>query len=395
MVNKSVGVSGYLLFVLGGLMAIAPMSTDMYLPGFPSITKELGLGLGQVELTFSSYFLGMLVGILFHGAFSDSFGRRASLVLGLVIYVLSSLWITMVDSLDHFVVARFLQGAGGSAGVVVVLAIVRDRCDAIEAAKVMSLIALIMGAAPILAPSVGGLILKIGSWRSIFAVLTVFGLFLLLAVVLIVDGPDATWEARRFWTTFKRYGAVFKDGKFLKYTLCQSLVVSSMFSYIAVSPFVLIELHSISEDMFGLVFGFNAFGLIAASQLNRFLLRRYSPRDVLVKAMWLPFAGGVLLLINGVQAESIAYLVFPGFFIIVSSVGLVGPNATALALESQGESAGIASAIFKSAGFGAGMLSSLILAASHDGTAFPVGVLAAIYGAFGFLFTRWVVAPAR
>lgn len=374
------------LLLLGALTAVAPMSTDMYLPALPAISTALGLLPGQVELTFSAYFVGMLLGMLCYGPLSDRFGRRPPLLFGLGLYSLASLLIVFSGSLDTLVSLRFLQGLGGCAGAVLSVAIVRDLCQPLQAARVMSMITLVMGAAPILAPLIGGLLLGLWHWQSIFVLLAGFGLACLLGIGLLLPESLVQPTARlALRPVFAGYLGLLGDRRFIGFSLCQACTTGAMFAYIVGSPFVLIELHGIAPAHFGWFFGINAVGLVAASQLNRWLLRRHTPQRLLSRMLWLPLLAGALLMLDLLAGHVGLLLILPAFFILVSSVGLVGPNATALALAEQGERAGLASALHVSLTFGMGMCASLLVAALQDGSVRPLALVIFSFTVAGLL----------
>lgn len=386
----------HLLLLLGALTAIAPMSTDMYLPALPAISTALALLPGQVELTFSAYFVGMLLGMLCYGPLSDRFGRRPPLLFGLVLYTLASLLIVQSSSLDMLVLLRFLQGLGGCAGAVLTVAIVRDLCRPQQAARAMSLITLVMGAAPIFAPLVGGVVLGLWHWQAIFMLLAGFGLLCLLGIGLWL--PESLVQASprlALRPVFAGYMGLLRDRRFIGFALCQACTTGAMFAYIVGSPFILIELHGIAPAQFGWFFGLNAMGLVAASQLNRWLLRRHSPHTLLARMLWLPLLAGALLLLDLLLGQLGLWLILPAFFILVSSVGLVGPNATALALAEQGERAGLASALHVSLTFGMGMCASLLVSVLHDGSVQPLALVIFSFTCGGLLVYQLLTLPPR
>ncbi|MBV2132190.1 multidrug effflux MFS transporter [Pseudomonas sp. MAP12] len=378
-----------LLLLLGALTAIAPMSTDMYLPAFPAIQDRLGLAPGEVELSFSAYFVGMLLGMLCYGPISDRFGRRPLLLFGLSLYTLASLLLAGSDSLSGLIGWRFMQGLGGCAGAVLAVAIVRDRCTPQQTGRVMSLITLVMGVAPVFAPLFGGLVLELWGWHAIFVALAGFGLFCLAGLLTVLDESLVQRSARlALRPVLAGYGVLLLERRFIGYSLSQACTTGAMFAYIVGSPFVLIELHGVSPQRFGLFFGVNAIGLVLASQLVRLLLRRFSPQQLLPKMLWVPLLAGSLLMLNQILGLAGLWLILPAFFVLVSSVGLVGPNATALAMAEQGAHAGQASALHVSLTFGMGMLAGLLVSRLHDGSLLPLALVVFCFNIAGLLAMR-------
>ncbi|MCG7200248.1 multidrug effflux MFS transporter [Marinobacter pelagius] len=392
----SSGVKPVLLVLLGSLTAIAPMSTDMYLPAFPVITHELGLNSGDVELTFSAYFVGMMIGMLFYGPVSDRFGRKPPLIFGVGLYAISALGVASAGTLLEMISWRFLQGLGGCAGAVITIAIVRDRCEPREAARVMSLITLVMGTAPILAPLAGGVVLSLGGWQGIFGVLAGFGLLCLAGIILVLSETSTRRVARlALQPVVSGYWSLMRTPSFMGFVLSQAFTTGAMFAYIVGSPFVLMEIHTVTPEAFGFFFGANAFGLVLASQLNRLLLRRFSPSGILRTALWIPFVGAVFLTINALLGGSTLWLVLPGFFLVVCSVGLVGPNATAMALAEQEARAGLASALHTTTSFGMGMLAGVLISVLHNGTTIPLAGVILVFSLCGLAANRWLVVDSR
>lgn len=387
--------TGWLL-LLGALTATAPMSTDMYLPAFPAIEHGLALAPGQVELSFSSYFVGVLLGMLFYGPVSDRIGRKPPLYFGLALYVLASLATAQAEGLVSLIGLRFLQGLGGCAGGVLCNAIVRDKCGPQDTARVLSLIILVMGVAPILAPLVGGVLLSLWGWQSIFYVLAGYGLLCLLAVHWTLEeslAPDHV-QPLRLSRVLRQYASLFADRTCMGYMLSQAFAMGAMFAYIAGSPFVLLQLKGIEPLYYGFFFGLNAVGLIAASQWNRHLLKRLSATQVLARAQWLPLLAGLLLLAAETGGFNYLAVLMLGFFVLVASIGLISPNASAMAMASQGRNAGTAAALLGALTFGMGMLGGAFVGLAHDGTGVPLALCISVFGGCGWLANRGLLGPA-
>lgn len=368
-------VSAALLWLLGSLAAIAPLSTDMYLPAFALIRTDLGAAPGDIELSFSAYFIGMLVGMLCYGPVSDHMGRKRPLLFGLALYVLAGLAISRVTGLDTLIAWRFVQGLGGCAGAVLTFAIIRDRCDLTQSARNLSLLVLIMGAAPVVAPLLGSWVIGVAGWRGIFYSLALLGGLLWLGVWRGLDDPRPVHGGAGLGAVLSEYRALLADGRFMTFVCVQALVMAGMFSYIIGSPLLLIEVHGISPAHFGYFFGANALGVMLAGQCNRLLLRRLEPVDILRRTLSLPLLGGTLLVIDAQLVHSSLWLLLPGLFLAVCAVGFVNPNASALAMAEQGRRAGKAAAILNSAVFGGGMLAGVMLNLAYNGTTAPVAWL--------------------
>jgi DHA1 family bicyclomycin/chloramphenicol resistance-like MFS transporter len=377
------------IILMGALTAIGPLSIDMYLPGFPAIAAEFG-AVGRVELTLASFFIGIALGQLFYGPISDRFGRKPPLYIGLVLFTLASVGAATSNSIEALIFWRFIQGLGGCAGMVIARAVVRDRCAPQEAAKAFSLLMLVMGLAPILAPLIGGLLLKLSNWRAIFALLTLFGS---LCTIAIWKGLNETHRHHhtaplRLGNVLRHYGRLLKDKPFMAYTLSSGFAYAGMFAYIAGSPFVLIQLQGISPQHYGWVFGSNAFGLIAASQINARLLRRHDMIFLLRAALFVVAGAGLFLTTLAVLQLLTLPLLLGGLFVFISSLGFISPNASAAALAKQGAEAGAASALMGALQFSLATLAGASMSLWHDGSVLPLAGVLGICGLSAWLTLR-------
>ena len=370
-----------LVIMLAMLTAFGSLSIDMYLPAFPDIGLELGATPSQLELSLSTFFAGFALGQLVYGPVSDRYGRRAPLYFGLIAYTLASLGCFFAKDIHAFLILRLVQALGGCAGVIVSRAVVRDQFDRNHAARVFSLLMLVMGVSPILAPLLGGAIATHLGWRWIFGLLALFGAVCLLTVHFRLPETSSI-ESRAGHSlhplrVMEKYISILKDRSFLGYTLAGTLAMSGVFAYIAGSPFVMIELYHVPKAYYGWVFGINAFGLIAASQINARLLSRFAFDRMLRCALGTMFFTGLMLL--GLALFDNDYrLVLPTLFVFVASIGFVGPNYTSGALNQHGARAGSASALLGAFQFGLAMLASLAVSHWHNGTAVPM--MAVMFG---------------
>lgn len=385
------------IILMGALTAVGPLSIDMYLPAFPAMAQDLA-ATGQVELTLASFFIGLALGQLFYGPVSDRFGRKPPLYVGLVLYALASLGAAGSEQIDTLIIWRFVQGLGGCAGMVIARAVVRDRCTPTEAAQAFSLLILVMGLAPILAPLAGSILLTQVGWRSLFLVLGGFGVVCLLLVwrrleeSLVQRLPRL--ELRR---VLGAYAGLLRDRHFRDHVLASGLAFSGMFAYIAGSPFVLMQLHGLDSSDYGWVFGANALGLITASQLNARLLRRsrLDMHALLGRGLAAAALAGATLLGLALAGLLTLPLLLPLLFLYVASLGFVSPNASASALAGHGHQAGTASALMGALQFLLGTLAGAAMSLWHDGSALPLATALAVCGGSGWLLhTRLRPPPA-
>lgn len=368
------------LLVCAALSAIAPLSIDMYLPAFPRLAADLGVDIGSVQLTLGAYLVGLALGQAFYGPISDRFGRKPPLYVGLVLYVVAAVGCALASDVHTLMGWRIVQAIGGCAGMVMARAVVRDKLTAHESARAFSSLMLVMGLAPILAPIIGGAIVTTLGWRAIFWLLAGCGLLILLLVHTCMEESldPARAAPLHLGKVMGNYAGLLRDREFLGYSLCGGFVLAGMFTYIAGSPFVLIELHGIDPAHYGYVFGANALGMIAVSQLNSALVRKRSLDHILRRALLVPLLGGLLLAGAALSGHATLVLLLPGFFLFIAGLGCILPNASALALNQQGHRAGTASALMGMLQFTLGTLGGAAVSFWHDGTALPLALVMAV-----------------
>jgi DHA1 family bicyclomycin/chloramphenicol resistance-like MFS transporter len=361
-----------LVLVLGSLIALGPLTIDTYLPALPSITAELHTTAAAVQLTLTGTLAGLALGQVVIGPISDAVGRRAPLLAGTALHVVASLLCVVAPSIGILGALRVLQGLGAAAAAVVALAVVRDLFTGHAAATLLSRLILVMGAAPILAPTLGGALLRWTNWRGVFVALAILGLAMIVATVV---GLRETLPAERrrnggVADTIKVYGSLLRDRPFMGLVLTAGLAIAAIFSYVAGSSFVFQQQYHLSQQVFGVVFGAGAAGMITATQLNVRLLRRYSPAQILITALLVgSFAGLVMLTFALTGFGGIVGLLAP-LWIVLASVGFALPNAPALALSRHGEAAGTASALLGAIQFGVGAAAApLVGVLGNDGVA--------------------------
>lgn len=366
-----------LVLLLGLLTAMGPLAIDMYLPSLPAIGRDLNAQAGQAQATVSAFLAGMAIGQFFYGPASDRFGRRPSILTGVVIYTLGSAWCALAPSAEQLIFARFIQALGACAGGVVARAVVRDQFSHIETARMLSLLMLVMGLAPILAPLGGGLLLNFGSWRLIFGFMTLFGVAVGVAAVMRLkeSRSQETYLQAASETPIRAYLELLKQRRLIGYAIVGALNGATLFTYIAASPEILIETYKVPAAAFGWVFGVNAAGIIGANQVNRLLLRRHTTDFVLQRANLIAIGFGVALALAAFTGVGERWTVLPLLFCVLSTHGFVQGNAMAGALTVDPLRAGSISALMGACSFGAGALASLASGVLHDGTPRPMALV--------------------
>lgn len=376
-----------LVIVLGALSAIGPLTIDAYLPALPTLSAQLGATDAQAQATITGLLIGLGVGQLVIGPLSDAVGRRKPLLAGLVLHALMSIVCAFAPSITMLTITRTLQGIGGAAVSVVAMAIVRDLFTGLRAAQLLSRLVLVLGIAPILAPSLGGALLQITSWRGIFVVLALAaaGLFALAWVALPETLPVERRRPASLRGSLRAYGSLFSDRLFLAMVGVGGMVFATIFAYVAGAPFVLQEIYGLTPEQFGLAFGANAVGMIALTQLNPLLVRRYGPVRVLTGAVLLGVTSALALLAVAITGfGGLVGLMIPLAF-VVSSAGLAFPNAPAIALSRHGEAAGTAAAMLGAVQFVVGGAIAPIVGLLANGT--PVPMAAVMVGTTGLATT--------
>jgi DHA1 family bicyclomycin/chloramphenicol resistance-like MFS transporter len=374
------------LLILGALIAFSPMAIDLYLPGLPAIAAEFRADPSTVQFTLASFFVGMALGQAIHGPLADRYGRKPPLYAGLAVFVLASVGCALASSITTLILLRFAQAVSGCAGVVIARAVVRDRFDAHTSAKVYSLLMLVMGLAPILAPFLGGWILLVAGWRAIFLALALFGLACLVGVwrYLPETRPANTPASRGIRAALRVYGQILRDRRFIGYAFAGGFAQAGMFAYITGSPHVFIDIYGVPAHHYGWLFGLNAVGLIASSQYNRRLLRHDSADSILRRAnRWTVFAGLLLLAVAMIGWGGLPVLLIPLFLYLVS-IGFTAPNAMANALAHQGARAGSASALIGTLQFGVATVASTLVGLLGHGSVLPMAAVIAGCGLLAY-----------
>jgi DHA1 family bicyclomycin/chloramphenicol resistance-like MFS transporter len=381
----------FLILILGALTALAPFSIDMYLPGCPGIAKSFGIDTAHVSLSLSSFFIGISLGQALYGPLIDRYGRKLPLYAGLVLYLLSSAGCALAPSIDFLIVLRFFQALGSCAAGVVSLTMVRDLFPVEENAKVISLLLLVLGASPLLAPSVGGLISASYGWRAIFLVLLVMALILLIIVLVFLPEsrqPDksVSLKARpilvRFWH-------VIKVPQFYTYAIGGGIAYSGLFTYVSDSPSIYLVGYGISHRTYGWIFAALSIGFFGVSQSNRLLAKYFKPENIVVGCVTCMLLVSLLFLFGlnedwfGIVGVSIM------IFVLLSCLGTANPVAAALSMAPFEENAGTAASLFGLIRWGVAGLSSIVVSIFKSSSPFPLaGIMTGT--AVLSLFVLWI-----
>lgn len=380
----------WLVLLLGSLSAFGPLSMDMYLPGLPIVADDLNASTSLVQLSLTACLIGLGAGQLIFGPLSDIYGRRKPLVITLIVYAIASVLCAFSPNIWIFVALRFVQGMTGAAGIVIARACARDLYVGNELTKFMAMLSIVSGAAPILAPIVGGVVLNYASWQAVFFLLGVIGLLMFLSTACFL--PDTLPVEERaesgILAVVKTFSGLLKDKWFVGIALTQGLIMSSMFAYIAGSPFVLQNMYGVTAQQFSLFFALNGVGIITAAQLTGRLSGRIHEVKFLRAGVLMSFTASILLLLT-VWNEWPLAVIATALFFMVSSVGLVSPAAFSLAMQSQGKSAGSAAAFLGLMPFVGGATVSPLVGLAGDSSAWPLSivVLTCSTGALVMFFT--------
>jgi DHA1 family bicyclomycin/chloramphenicol resistance-like MFS transporter len=380
--------------LLGAFVAIGPLTIDMYLPALPTITTQLETTSAAVQLTLTGTLVGLALGQLVLGPVSDALGRKRPLLAGTALHVLASLLVLVAPNLAVLGALRVLQGVGTAAGAVIALAIVRDLYDGRAAATMLSRLFLVLGAAPVLAPTIGGELLRFTSWRGIFALLAVYGVLMVVvgARALPETLPPERRQSSGVVGTLRGYRSLFRDRAYVGLVLVAGLTMAGLFSYVSGSAFVYQGEFGLDEQQFGLLFGAGAFWLIAATQANPLLLRRFSPQQLLVAGTVAGAAGGAALVLRTGTGTGGLPAVVVSLWVVLFACGLALPNAPALALSRHGEAAGTAAALLGAVQFGVGaVVSPVVGLLGNDAVAIGLVVVTALTLAIAVLVV--VVRP--
>ena len=368
-----------LIVTLGILSAFGPMSIDMYLPSLPTLQTDFAATTSQVQLTLSGFTIGFAVGQLVYGPLSDRLGRKGMLISGIALYVATSALCALEQDIDRLIVLRFIQALGGGAGTVMTRAIVRDLYNKDAAARVLSLMVLVTMLAPLIAPFLGGYILKWAGWRAIFWLLSGFGLVCLALTVFRL--PETLPRDRRRKSPMGQmiggFGVVLRHRQSVGYMICGALSFGAMLAMISGTPFIFIQLYGVAPEDFAYYFAVSVIAVILGAYVNSRTVVRFGIRRMLVIGTGIAALGGLGLASVAVLDVGGLWAMVAMIFVFMIPHNITNANATAAAMEPFPELAGTASALIGSIRFGSGAVIAALVGILHDGTPLPMALIIA------------------
>jgi MFS transporter, DHA1 family, multidrug resistance protein len=390
-----------LILLLGALAACGPLSIDMYLPSLPSLAAAFGASPAAAQGTLTGFMFGFSFGMLLYGPLSDTYGRRPILLGGIVLYALASIGCAAAWSIDALVLLRFLQALGAGAASVLSRAIARDAHAPGDAARVLSMLAIVTAIGPLLAPLIGGQLLLLGGWRVVFVVLTLFGVA--CAVTAFLRVPE-TWPKEKrasaaLTRSFAAYGHLLTDPVTWGHMICGGMAFASMFAYITATPFVYIDYFHVKPQHYGLLFGLNIVGIIAGNVLNAKLVGRLGAMKMISGASFVSIAAALAVSVVSLTGWGGLWSIVASLFFVVGSVGLLSANCTTELMHRYPRNAGAAAAVFGAMQLGLGALASLAIGLFHDVSPHGMGIVIGVCGVLTFagrtLVLRSHAAPVK
>ncbi|BFM09430.1 multidrug effflux MFS transporter [Halioxenophilus aromaticivorans] len=359
--QPAIGIStAAFTLILASLMAFTSLSTDVYLPAMPTMEQELH---GSIELTVTSFLVGFMLAQLVWGPISDRIGRKRPLAIGIGLFIIGSVGCALSETLNQMIVWRVIQAFGACTGPMIARAMVRDSFDRTQSAHMMSTLMIVMAAAPILGPVIGGQLIAFSSWHSIFWFLALIGVVNLVSITKLPETlPEPQRVTAPISSAFGHYVTLLKNGRFMAYTFCVASFYVGAFAFIVGSPKVYIDHYSVSPQLYGWLFGINVVGLMLVSFANRRLVKRFSLETLLVAATFIAFAAvAALFIINQIHEVPLLGIICLALIFFAMN-GIIAACTTAAALDLVPHMAGSASALIGALQYGSGILSSALLA---------------------------------
>lgn len=349
-----------LILILGSLTALGPFSIDMYLPGFSGIAKDLNTSVAKVSMSLSSYFIGISAGQLLYGPLLDRFGRKKPLFLGLMVYILASLGCVYVADIDQFILLRFVQAIGSCAATVASVAMVRDLFPVKDIPKVFSLLMLVLGLSPMLAPTIGGYVTEDYGWHTVFLILMFMGIAILVAAQIGLPNsykPDTSISLKPK-PIISNFLKVLKEPQFYTYAFTGAIAFSGLFTYVAASPIIFMDIYHVDAKTYGWIFAFMSVSFIGSSQLNSVLLKKFSSEQMIFGALILQSVVSIIFLVLSLNNLLGLYETITLLFLFLGCLGISNPNTAGLTMAPFAKNAGSASALMGAIQLGLGSLAS-------------------------------------
>lgn len=363
-----------LILILGSLTALGPFSIDMYLPGFSGIAKDLHTTVAKVSMSLSSYFIGISAGQLLYGPLLDRFGRKKPLFIGLMVYILASLGCVYVADIDTFIGLRFIQAIGSCAATVASVAMVRDLFPVKDIPKVFSLLMLVLGLSPMLAPTIGGYVTEDYGWHTVFFILMCMGIAILIASQLGLPNsykPDTTISLKPK-PIISNFLKVLKEPQFYTYAFTGSIAFSGLFTYVAASPIIFMDIYHVNAKTYGWIFAFMSVSFIGSSQLNSLLLKKFSSEQMIFAALISQSVISIIFLILALNDLLGLYQTITMLFLFLGCLGISNPNTAGLTMAPFAKNAGSASALMGAIQLGLGALASFAVGVFVKGSVVPM-----------------------
>ena len=363
--------------ILGALAALGPFSIDMYLPGFDSIAADLNTTIPKVSLSLTGFFIGISFGQLLYGPLLDKFGRKKPLYFGLALYILASIGCLAVTNINQLIVLRFVQAIGSCAAAVASMAMVRDLFPVKESAKVFASLMLVIAISPMLAPTAGGYLMTAFGWQSVFMFLAGMAVLMLLAVIFFLPNtfkPDAGYSLKPA-AMIGKFKSVLVIPQFYTYALITSLSIAGLFTYVAASPMVFMNLYGVSKTGYGWIFALLSVAFIGTSQLNSLILRWHNSKTIITWALTAQAIISALFLLAALNNLLNLYSTIVFIALFLSCLGLINPNSAALSLAPFSKDAGSASALMGAFQMGLGALASLAVSFFPETSTLPMPLI--------------------
>lgn len=366
-----------LILILGSLTALGPFSIDMYLPGFSGIAKDLHTTVAKVSMSLSSYFIGISAGQLLYGPLLDRFGRKKPLFIGLLVYIIASLGCVYVTDIDAFIFLRFIQAIGSCAATVASVAMVRDLFPVKDIPKVFSLLMLVLGLSPMLAPTIGGYVTEDYGWHTVFFILMCMGIAILIAAQVGLPNsfkPDTSISLKPK-PIINNFLKVLKEPQFYTYAFTGSIAFSGLFTYVAASPIIFMDIYHVDAKTYGWIFAFMSVSFIGSSQLNSVLLKRFSSEQMIFGALIAQSVISIVFLILALNNLLGLYETSIMLFLFLGCLGISNPNTAGLTMAPFAKNAGSASALMGAIQLGLGALASFAVGVFVKNSVAPMVII--------------------